>query len=108
MSSLAPVELLFTRPDGTMLDSSKVSRYFANVRRVRALPEVSLHGLRHFHASILLAANYDLPRLARRLGHGSPDITLRVYGHALPHEADPAASLVGAVLRAPPPIAVTR
>ena len=108
MSSLAPVELLFTRPDGTMLDSSKVSRDFANVRRVRGLPEVSLHGLRHFHASILLAANYDLPRLARRLGHGSPDITLRIYGHALPHEADPAASLVGAVLRAPPPIAVTR
>jgi len=109
MPPLASSDLLFTRPDGTMLDSSKVSRDFANVRRVRRLPEVSLHGLRHFHASVLLAANYDLPRLARRLGHGSPDITLRVYGHTLPHDADPAASLVGAVLGAPsPPNAITR
>jgi integrase len=106
MPPLGPADQVFTRPGGALLDSSKVSRDFANVRRARGLPVMNLHGLRHFHASVLLAANYDLPRLARRLGHGSPDITLRIYAHALPHEADPAAGLVGAVLgAAPPPIA---
>jgi integrase len=93
----AAADRLFTRPDGTMLDSAKVSRDFANARCCRGLPPAAhLHGLRHLHASILLHARYDLPRLARRLGHGSPDITLRVYAHALPQEPDPAAALVGA------------
>jgi integrase len=40
---------------------------------------VSLHSLRHTHASALIAAGVDIVTISKRLGHAKPDITLRVY-----------------------------
>jgi integrase len=45
------------------------------------LPMVSFHALRHTHASALIAAGLDVVAIARRLGHRSPNVTLKVYGH---------------------------
>ena len=45
------------------------------------LPDVSLHALRHTHALMLIDANVDIVRISKRLGHASPEITLRVYAH---------------------------
>lgn len=45
------------------------------------LPHATLHSLRHAHASRLIAAGVDILTVSRRLGHGSPAITLNVYGH---------------------------
>ena len=45
------------------------------------LPKVSLHALRHTHASQLIASGMDVLTISRRLGHGSPSITLDVYSH---------------------------
>ena len=47
---------------------------------------VSLHSLRHTHASELLSKGVPLPTVSKRLGHASPNITLSIYAHAL--EAD--------------------
>jgi integrase len=41
----------------------------------------TLHGLRHTHASQLIAAGLDVLTVSRRIGHASPAITLDVYGH---------------------------
>lgn len=43
--------------------------------------EATLHSLRHTHASVLIASGLDVLTISRRLGHGSPAITLKVYGH---------------------------
>jgi len=40
----------------------------------------TLHGLRHTHASRLITAGMDVLMITRRIGHASPEITLRVYG----------------------------
>ena len=42
---------------------------------------VTFHSLRHTHASQLIASGMDVLTISRRLGHGSPTITLAVYGH---------------------------
>jgi integrase len=42
---------------------------------------VTLHSLRHTHASQLIASGMDVLTISRRLGHGSPVVTLKVYGH---------------------------
>jgi integrase len=34
-----------------------------------------------YHASTLIAAGLDVLTISRRLGHGSPAITLNIYGH---------------------------
>jgi integrase len=42
---------------------------------------ISLHALRHTHASSLIAAGIDILTISRRLGHANPSVTLSVYGH---------------------------
>ena len=40
------------------------------------------HDLRHCFASLLIASGANISFLSRQLGHGSADITLRVYVYA--------------------------
>ena len=42
---------------------------------------VTLHSLRHTHASQLIAAGMDVLTISCRLGHSKPTITLSTYGH---------------------------
>jgi integrase len=48
------------------------------------LPRLSLHGLRHQHASALVALSADPKSLQVRMGHTSASLTLNVYAHVLP------------------------
>jgi integrase len=41
----------------------------------------TFHSLRHTHVSQLIASGMDVLTISRRIGHASPAITLRVYGH---------------------------
>jgi integrase len=58
---------------------------------------VSLHSLRHTHASSLIAAGVDVLTISRRLGHASPTVTLGVYGHLFSNTDDRAAQAVEAL-----------
>ena len=57
---------------------------------------VTLHSLRHTHASMLIASGVDIITVSRRLGHCSPKVTLEVYGHLINGGDDRAAQIVGA------------
>lgn len=55
---------------------------------VRAnLPIISIHGLRHTHASLLLFAGVSIASVARRLGHASMTTTQKTYLHII-HELE--------------------
>jgi integrase len=56
--------------------------------RERANVTYSLHNLRHFYASGLIAANCDVVTVQRALGHASASTTLNVYGHLWPDAND--------------------
>ena len=45
---------------------------------------VTVHSIRHLHASIMLNAGMSMYELSSRLGHESIDVTIRVYSHFLP------------------------
>lgn len=64
------------------------------------LPKVSLHALRHTHASQLIASGMDVLTISRRLGHSSPTITLNVYGHKFHNTDERAAQLMEAAFGA--------
>jgi integrase len=42
---------------------------------------ITLHALRHTHASQPIVAGMDVITISRRLGHASAAITLAIYGH---------------------------
>lgn len=47
------------------------------------IPVISIHGLRHTHASILLFAGVSIASVARRLGHSSMTTTQKTYIHII-------------------------
>ena len=47
------------------------------------IPIVSIHGLRHTHASLLLFAGVSIASVARRLGHSSMTTTQKTYLHII-------------------------
>ena len=47
------------------------------------LPNISIHGLRHTHASLLLFAGVSIASVARRLGHASMTTTQKTYLHII-------------------------
>lgn len=63
------------------------------------LPRVMFHGLRHRHASALIASGLDVLTVSRRLGHWSPVITLTTYAHLFEKTDEAAAQAIEAALR---------
>lgn len=47
------------------------------------VPQISIHGLRHTHASLLLFAGVSIASVARRLGHSSMNTTQKTYLHII-------------------------
>ena len=47
------------------------------------IPVISIHGLRHTHASLLLFAGVSIASVARRLGHSSMTTTQKTYLHVI-------------------------
>lgn len=57
--------------------------YFKPLLRSAKLPNLSLYGLRHSHATLLLAAGEHPKVLQERLGHSSIQLTLDTYTHVV-------------------------
>lgn len=47
------------------------------------IPNISIHGLRHTHASLLLFAGVSIATVAKRLGHSSMSTTQETYLHII-------------------------
>jgi integrase len=92
--------LVFTSEDGSPYLPSTLTLQWKRAMRAFGL-NVTLHSLRHAHASALIAAGLDVLTVSRRLGHGSPAITLGVYGHLFKHD-DRAAAIMEAALNGQP------
>jgi len=61
---------------------------------------ISFHGLRHTHASQLIAAKIPITEIAHRLGHASPATTLSIYAHMFEKDDSKAAAAINAALGA--------
>lgn len=47
------------------------------------IPVVTIHGLRHTHASLLLFGGVSIASVAKRLGHSSMNTTEKTYLHII-------------------------
>jgi len=59
---------------------------------------LTLHSLRHFSASMLIASGRDVRTIAGRLGHADASTTLRVYAHMVEGRDQDAADFLGGLL----------
>jgi integrase len=76
---------VFVTKTGNFLGRGNFVRQIHQPMLKRAgLPVRKFHTLRHTHASTLLARGRSILAVSERLGHGSPELTLRVYAHLMP------------------------
>lgn len=79
-------DILFTTGIGTPVDEKNFrNRYFDKMLKESGIKKpLTLHKMRHTHASILLKHGIDISVVSRRLGHANPSITYNIYVHVLP------------------------
>ena len=67
--------------------NSTVNDRLTKICKTANIPTISVHGLRHTHASLLLFAGVSIASVARRLGHSSMTTTQKTYLHII-HELE--------------------
>jgi integrase len=73
---------IFVRTEGKIYNSTANS-VLTRLCKKANVPIISIHGLRHTHASLLLFAGVSIASVARRLGHASMTTTQKTYLHII-------------------------
>jgi integrase len=82
---------VFTREDGSAIHLQSFSEAFhQDVAEAKQTP-LSLHGLRHTHATLALRAGVQAKVVSERLGHATVGFTLDTYTDSLPDIQEAAA-----------------
>lgn len=68
--------------------------HFRKAILLSGIRPLSIHCLRHAHASILIAQGVPITAISKRLGHTSPKVTLSIYSHATQDSDDNIAVLL--------------
>lgn len=63
--------------------NSTYNNWLANKCKELEIPVISLHSLRHTHASVLMAAGVSIHSISQRLGHADVGVTQETYAHVL-------------------------
>jgi integrase len=89
---------VFTTGDGMPVDPNLATRAFKKMVTTAGLPKLTIHGLRHTHATILLEQGVNPKVVSERLGHASVATTMDIYSHVLPDMQEKAALAIDAAL----------
>ena len=77
---------LFTQWNGALIypttPYSDLKKLLRNQNSMQ-LPDITLHGLRHTNATLLIAENIDIKTVSERLGHAQTSTTVNIYAHSL-------------------------
>lgn len=73
---------IFVNPDERIFNST-VNGLLARYCKAAGVPVISAHGLRHTHASILIAAGVSIQTVSKRLGHSNTTTTQNTYLHII-------------------------
>lgn len=75
-------QLLFPNIYNELMHPSKTSRWIRDVQKKNNLREISTHGLRHTHCSLLFESGFFTPaQVMERLGHTDLETTMKIYTH---------------------------
>ncbi|MBQ0067398.1 MAG: site-specific integrase [Phascolarctobacterium sp.] len=75
-------------------------RYFDKILKTANIKKtLTLHKMRHTHASMLLKHGIDIAIISRRLGHANPTITYNIYVHVLPETMSKAGKIWSKIIK---------
>ncbi|WP_180764369.1 tyrosine-type recombinase/integrase [Falseniella ignava] len=77
-------DLLIDRVIPDTISANGVNKMLKNIQsHLEINPQITSHGLRHTHASVLLSDGLNILTVAERLGHKDITVTQKVYSHLL-------------------------
>lgn len=91
--------LVFCTRYGTPIYANDLRKYFNDACKRAGVPHITIHDLRHAHASMLVEAGIEMPLVSERLGHADVSVTQNIYAHVQPRRHKEIADLVGDMLR---------
>lgn len=92
----SPTDWICARADGNHHIPRHLTRYFQSLVHRLGI-DITLHGLRHSHATTLIAQGVPVKVVSERLGHSTVVITQDTYTHVLPHMQRQAADTIEAI-----------
>jgi integrase len=79
---------LFTGAIRQPIPPTTVNGWWLRTAKAAGVTGLTLHSLRHYYASGLIADGCDVVTVQRALGHKSPSVTLNTYSHLWPTAED--------------------
>jgi integrase len=93
-------DLVFATRFGSPIDMSNLSRrHLVPIRDKASVPKITLYGLRHTCATLMLIGGVNVKVVSERLGHSSVVITLNTYSHVIETLQESATETMGDLLR---------
>ena len=80
------------------IQQSKITYMFRLLCEEAKVPNITVHGLRHTHATFLIEAGANIKYVSNRLGHKNINITLDVYSDVLKEEEKETADMMGKLI----------
>jgi len=81
-------QLLFPNINNELMYPSKTSKRIRDVQKKNNPREISTHGLRHTHCSILFESGFFTPaQVMECLGHTDLETTMKIYTHVPRHHS---------------------
>lgn len=81
-------QYIFTNEKNTLYYPQIANTWLNGLIKKYKLAEITPHHFRHSHASLLLQAGVPIKEVSERLGHKDIKITLDIYTHVMPEEAE--------------------
>lgn len=81
-------QFVFTNVRNELYYPQIVNDWLKYLLKKYKLPKITPHNFRHTHASLLLQAGIPVKEVSERLGHKDIKITLEIYSHVMPEEAE--------------------
>jgi integrase len=91
-------DLVFAATNGNPIHPNNLRRDYTRLVTLAGMPPIRIHGVRHIHATPALQQGANIKAVSQRLGRARTSITMDVYAHVLPEQAQGVSEKVGAVL----------
>lgn len=91
-------DLVFPNDFGAVMHQTIPRRWLQSFCRDNGLPPVTVHGLRHANASLLISSGADVKTVSSTLGHSQTSTTLDIYAHSFATKQAEASQAVAEML----------
>lgn len=90
---------IITQSNGYPVHGSTIRKHIKKAFNFCGIPYVTVHGLRHTYASLLIANGMDIRTTASQLGHSTPSLLLNVYANPQDKAKKQASNMIEQIIK---------